>query len=164
MPQIAQLAETFASQIFWMLLFFGFVFIVIGRGMVPKVMATVEDRDQRIAADLAAAEAARQSADEQEESWRVQAVQQRAEAQALIASAKAQAAKATETKLAAASSRIDATLAEAEARIAAARSAALSEVEGVAAEAAQDIVNRLAGVSVSSEQALGAVKGALANG
>lgn len=164
MPQIAQLAETFASQIFWMLLFFGFVFIVIGRGMVPKVMATVEDRDQRIAADLAAAEAARQSADEQEESWRVQAVQQRADAQALIASAKAQAAKATETKLAAASSRIDATLAEAEARIAAARSAALGEVEGVAAEAAQDIVNRLAGVSVSSEQALGAVKGALANG
>lgn len=164
MPQIAQLAETFASQIFWMLLFFGFVFIVIGRGMVPKVMATVEDRDQRIAADLAAAEAARKSADEQEEAWRVQAVQQRAEAQALIAAAKAQAAKATETKLAAASTRIDASLAEAEARIGAARSAALGEVEGVAAEAAQDIVNRLAGISVSSDQALGAVKGALANG
>ena len=164
MPQIAQLAETFASQIFWMLLFFGFVFIVIGRGMVPKDMATVEDRDQRIAADLAAAEAARQSSDEQEKAWQVQAVQQRAEAQALIAAAKAQAAKATETKLAAASSRIDASLSEAEARIAAARSAALGEVEGVAAEAAQDIVNRLAGISVSSDQALGAVKGALANG
>lgn len=164
MPQIAQLAETFASQIFWMLLFFGFVFIVIGRGMVPKIMATVEDRDQRIAADLAAAEAARKSADEQEEAWRVQAVQQRAEAQALIAAAKAQAAKATETKLAAASTRIDAIVSEAEARIGAARSAALGEVEGVAAEAAQDIVNRLAGISVSSDQALGAVKGALANG
>lgn len=164
MPQIAQLAETFASQIFWMLLFFGFVFIVIGRGMVPKVMATVEDRDQRIAADLAAAEAARQNADEQEKAWQAQAVQQRAEAQALIAAAKAQAAKATETKLAAASLRIDASVSEAESRIAVARSAALGEVEGVAAEAAQDIVNRLAGISVSSDQALGAVKGALANG
>ena len=164
MPQIAQLAETFASQIFWMLLFFGFVFLVIGRGMVPKVMATVADRDQRIAADLAAAEAARSQADGQEEAWRVQAVQQRAEAQALIAAAKAQAAKSTEAKLADAGSRIDATLASAEARIAAARSSALAEVEGVAVEAAQDIVNRLVGASVSSDQALVAVKGALANG
>lgn len=164
MPQIAQLAETFASQIFWMLLFFGFVFLVVGRGMVPKVMATVEDRDQRIAADLAAAEAARGQADAQEEAWRVQAAKQRAEAQALIASAKAQAAKATEAKLADASARIDAILADAESRIAAARTAALGEVEGVAADAAQDIVNRLAGISVSSDQALGAVKGALANG
>lgn len=164
MPQIAQLAETFASQIFWMLLFFGFVFLVIGRGMVPKVMATISDRDQRISADLAAAEAARTQSDAQEEAWRVQAVQQRAEAQALIAAAKAQAAKATEAKLADAGSRIDATLESAEARIAAARLSALAEVEGVAVEAAQDIVNRLVGASVSSDQALAAVKGALANG
>ena len=37
MPQIAQLAETYASQIFWLLLIFGFVYFVIGRGMVPRV-------------------------------------------------------------------------------------------------------------------------------
>ena len=164
MPQIAQIAETYASQIFWMLLVFGFVFFVIGQGMAPKVLATIEDRDQRIASDLAAAEAARAEADAQEAAWRVQAANQRAEAQALIAAAKAQAAKATEAKLAESSSRIDATVGEAESRIATARAAALGEVEGVAVEAAQDIVNRLAGISVSSDQALGAVKGALANG
>ena len=28
MPQISQLAETFASQIFWLLVTFGFVFII----------------------------------------------------------------------------------------------------------------------------------------
>ena len=102
MPQIAQLAETYASQIFWMLVFFGFVFFVIGKGMVPKVMATVETRDKQIASDLAAAEAARTAADAQEEAWWVQANTQRAEAQALIAKAKAEAAKAAETRLAAA--------------------------------------------------------------
>ena len=58
MPQISQLAATYASQIFWMLVFFGIVFFVVGRGMVPKVMATVEARDSQIAADLAAAGAA----------------------------------------------------------------------------------------------------------
>lgn len=164
MPQIAQLAETYASQIFWMLLIFGFVFFVVGRGMAPKVLATVEDRDARIAADLAAAEAARAEADAQEEAWKAKANAQRSEAQALIAAAKADAAKATEAKLAEAGKRIDATVSEAEARIAAARTAALGEVEGVAVEAAQDIVNRLAGLSVTSDQAIGAVKGALANG
>src|SRR5690606_39562491 len=98
MPQIAQLADTYASQIFWVLVFFGFVFFVIGRGMVPKVMATVDARDKRIADDLAAADAARKAADAEEEAWRVQANRQRAEAQELIAKAKAEAAKATEAR------------------------------------------------------------------
>ena len=161
MPQIAQLAETYASQIFWMLVFFGIVFFVVGRGMVPKVMATVQARDSQIAADLAAAEAARTQADQQEEAWRVQANAQRAQAQAVIAKAKADAAKATETRLAAANAAVDARLAEADARIGKAREGALGEIEGVAAEAASDIVSRLAGISVDAQAAGAAVKEAL---
>ncbi len=57
MPQIAQLAATYSSQIFWMLLTFGFVFFVIGLGMVPKVQSTVAQRDQKIGDDLEAAKA-----------------------------------------------------------------------------------------------------------
>ena len=161
MPQIAQLAETFASQIFWMLVFFGLVFFVIGRGMVPKVMATVEARDKQIATDLAAAEAARKAADAEEEAWRIQANNQRGEAQALIAKAKADAAKKTETRLAKAGAKIDARLAEADARIAQARAGALGEIEAVASEAAGDIVSRLAGIKVDAKAAGAAVKEAL---
>lgn len=161
MPQIAQLAETWSSQIFWMLLFFGVIFFVIGKGMVPKVMATVESRDQQIAADLAAAEAARAAADAEEEAWRVESNRQRAEAQALVAKAKAEAAKVTESKLAKAQVKLDAKLAEAEAKIAAGRDSALAEIEQVAAEAAGDIVTRLAGVSVTPAAASAAVKEAL---
>ena len=161
MPQIAQLAETYASQIFWMLVFFGFVFFVIGKGMVPKVMATVDQRDRQVAGDLAAAEAARAAADAQEEAWRVQANAQRAEAQALIAKAKAEAAKATETRLAAAASKIDAQVEAADARIAEARANALGEIEAVAVEAATDIAQRLAGLKVDARSAKSAVKEAL---
>lgn len=161
MPQISQLAETYASQVFWLLIFFGFIFFVIGRGMVPKVMATVEARDQQIAADLAAAEAARSAADAEEEAWRIQANKQRGEAQALIASAKADAAKASEARVAAAQSKIEARVSEAEARIAAARGGALKEIEQVAADAAADIVARLAGVNVDAKAATAAVKEAL---
>lgn len=161
MPQIAQLSETFSSQIFWLLIFFGLVFFVIGKGMVPKVMATVETRDQQIANDLAAADAARKAADAEEEAWRVQAAKQRTEAQALIASAKADAAKAAEARLATAGATIDARLADADTRIAQARDSALGEIETVASEAAGDIVNRLAGVTVDQAAAQAAVKEAL---
>jgi F-type H+-transporting ATPase subunit b len=161
MPQIAQLAETFSSQIFWVLVFFGFTFFVIGRGMVPKVMNTVDLRDKQISDDLAAAQAARDQADEQEEAWRVRENENRAEAQAVIAKAKADAAVKSEKKIASAQKRLDTKLLEAETRISEARSNALAEVEGVAAEAAQDIVTRLTGAKVTKPAASKAVKAAM---
>ena len=92
MPQIAQLAETFSSQAFWLLVFFGISFFVVGRGMVPKVSGTMERRSKQIADDIAAAQAARDQADQEEEAWRVRENENRARAQALIAEAKAKAA------------------------------------------------------------------------
>ena len=102
MPQIEQLAATYSSQVFWLLLIFGLVFFVIGKGMVPKVMDTVALRDKQISDDLAAAEAARNKADAEEAAWRDRENANRAEAQALVAKAKAEAAVSTEKKLAAA--------------------------------------------------------------
>ena len=62
MPQISQLAATYASQIFWLLLTFGLVFLVVGRGMLPRVQRTIADRDSTIQGDLTAAAAARDAA------------------------------------------------------------------------------------------------------
>ena len=161
MPQISQLADTYASQIFWVLIFFGFVFFIVGRGMVPKVMETVAARDGQIAADIAFAEAARRAADGAESSWQATAARQRADAHALIAKAKHDAAAAAESRLHAAASVIDARVAQADARIAAAAQAALSEIETVAAQAAGDIAQRLAGITVGADAAQAAVKEAL---
>ncbi len=158
MPQIAQLSETYASQIFWLLIFFGIIFFVIGNGMVPRVMATVEARDAQIAADLAAAEGARRAADESEQAWAAQSARQRAEAQAVIAKAKADATHAAEARLAEAAKATDARIADADARIAAARASALGELEAVASEAAGDIVARLAGLTVDAGAVRTAVK------
>ncbi|WP_298467102.1 ATPase [uncultured Erythrobacter sp.] len=164
MPQIAQLAETYSSQVFWLLVFFGITFFLIGRGMVPKVMGTVELRDKQIADDLAAAQAARDAADEQEEAWRERENANRAAAQGVIAEAKAKAASSTEATLAKAQTKLDAQLADAEAQIAAARTSAMAEIENVAADATRDIVARLAGTEVDEAAANAAVKEALANG
>jgi len=158
MPQIAQLSATYASQIFWALIFFGFVFFVVGRGLVPKVQTTVASRDKQIADDLAAAEAARRAAEADEANWAATSNKQRAEAQALIAKAKLDATKASEARLAEAAKVVDARIAQADASLAAARADALAELETVASEAASDIVARLAGLSVDGNAARAAVK------
>lgn len=164
MPQIAQLAETFSSQLFWLLVFFGFTFFVVGRGMVPRVMETVSLRDKQISDDLAAAQSARDRADAEEAAWRERENANRAAAHELIAKAKADAATQSGLKLAEAQERLDVRLAEAEQRIDAARTQAMTEVEAVAADAAQDIVRRIAGVEVSRPVATQAVKESLAHG
>lgn len=164
MPQIAQIADTLSGQVFWLLLFFGLTFLVVGLGMVPKIMGTVELRDQQIAGDLAAAQAARDAADSEEEAWRKRENANRADAQAVIAEAKAKAAASNAAKLAEAQTRLDAQLAEAEAGIAAARTSALAEIEDVAADAARDIVARIAGTEVEPAAAQAAVKEVMAHG
>lgn len=164
MPQIAQLAATYSSQIFWLLLTFGFVFFVIGLGMVPKIQGTVDRRDRQIADDLAAAERARQEADAQDEAYRAKAEASRAEALKLTQAAKANAAAASEKTLAKADAETAETLAVAEAQIATATTQALGEIETVAAEAAQDMVAKLSGAKVNTADAAKAVRAALANG
>ncbi len=164
MPQISQLAATYASQIFWLLVTFGIVFVVIGLGMVPKIQGTVDQRDKSVADDLAAAERARGEADTVEAEWRARENAIRADAQRVLGEARQAAARSTEATLAVANDRIGAHLAAEEARIAAAAQAALGEVENVAAEAAQTIVARLSGASVSEAEARQAVKAVLAHG
>ncbi|MDB5695787.1 MAG: ATPase [Sphingomonas bacterium] len=158
MPQISQLAATYASQIFWLLVTFGLVFLVVGRGMLPKVQKTIDDRDQRIGGDLAAAAAARDAADKAEEAWQLRDQANRESAQGLLADARAKASKASEATLANANKVQAGKVTDAEAAIRDATARAVAEIEGVAAEAAQAIVARVSGAQVSADEARAAVQ------
>ncbi|WP_448663539.1 ATPase [Sphingomonas sp. CJ20] len=161
MPQIEQIAATYASQIFWVLVTFGLVFLVVGLGILPKVLSTVDERDNTISGDLAAAEAARTVADETEARWRTQENAAREAVQARIAEARARGAEAAAATAAAARTETEARIAEAEVRIATATAAATAEIEAAAADAAREIVARLSGAEVTAAEAQTAVKAAL---
>jgi F-type H+-transporting ATPase subunit b len=161
MPQINQLPLIYASQLFWLAVTFGLIFFGIGLGMLPKIQSTVASRDKRIADDLAEAERARAAADETEAAWRVRMDESRAEAMKLTASAKQDNARDTETRIKAADAEASDRIEAEEARIRGATEAAMAEIESVAADAAKDVVARLAGVNVSAERAAAAVKEAL---
>ena len=161
MPQISQLALVYQSQWFWLLLTLAAIFFVVGRGIVPKVESTVDARDAQIARDLAEAERLQGEAEASEEAWRTRINDAHAEAQAAAARAKAEAARDAEKKVKAADAKLAAKAEAASAALAEARSKALAEIEGVATEAARDIVAKLTGATVADEAARVAVAGAL---
>src|SRR5687767_6631374 len=143
MPQLNQLAEVANSQFFWLLLVLAVIYFAIGKGMLPKIQSTVESREQRIAADLAAAEAAQSEAEAVEEAYRTQMDASRAEAAKLTGKAKDDGAKATEKTLGEADSAIGAKIAEAEAQIRTARQSAVRDIEAAAAELAAEIARKV---------------------
>lgn len=163
MPQLSQLALVYQSQWFWLLLVLGAIYFVVGRGIVSKVETTVDSRDAKIAADLAAAEGLRAEADAAEEAWRERMNAAHADAQAAAAAAKASAGAEAEKRVAEADRAIAAEADKAAAALDAARGKALAEIEGVASAAAREIVAKLTGADVSEDAARKAVAGALAN-
>ena len=164
MPQLNQLSDVVLSQLFWLAIVLGFIYLVIGRGMVPKIQSTVDARDQRIADDLAAAEQSKAEADRIEEAYRARMDESRADAMKQTAAAKQQGQLATEKQIAKANTAIEAKLAKAAAKIAESRAEALANIESVAADLAQEIVGKVSGVSIARDDAAKAVKAAMTNG
>ncbi len=164
MPQISQIAATYASQIFWLLITFGLLYFVVGRGMVTKIVATVDARESRIGGDIAAAEAARLQADRTEEAWRVEMEAARTAAAADTNAAKVQATQSAELQVKAADADLAERLGHHDLAIANAKAEALANLETVAAEVAQQLVAKLSGVQVSVDQAAHAVREVRAHG
>ncbi len=164
MPQLDQISEIYASQLLWLAIFFGAIFIVIGLGMLPKIQSTVDARDAKIAADLESARGAREAADALEEGYRAEMDKSRAEAARLAANAKADAAKSTEQSIATADAAMATKVDVAIASIAQAKAKALSEIEAVATEATQGLVERVAGLAIDADTARAAVAKELVNG
>jgi len=161
MPQLSQLSEVYLSQFLWLAIALGFIFFVIARGMVPKIQATVEAREQRIAGDLEAAQKARTAADETEAAWRARMDAARVEAARIAQDAKAESSLDTEAKVKAAGDKINLKVETAQGKIRQSLESARSEIESVAAEATQEMVRRVAGLTVDKAQAAAAVKAEL---
>jgi F-type H+-transporting ATPase subunit b len=161
MPQLSQLALVYQSQWFWLLLVLATIYFVVGRGIVSKVETTVDARDKQIATDLATAERLQAEAARSEEAWRVQMNAAHAEGQAAAAEAKVKALRDAEKRIAKADQEVAVKTEAAAKALAEARNSALAEIEGVAAEAAQDIVAKLTGAKVTDKAARAAVSGAL---
>ena len=161
MPQLSQLSQVYLSQFLWLAIALGFIFFVIARGMVPKIQATVDARESKIAGDLEAAQKARAAADETEAAWRERMDAARSEAARLSQEANTESGRDTEAKVKAAADKLNLKVEAAQGKIRDAVNAARAEIEAVAVEATQEMVQRLTGSSVDKKDAAAAVKAEL---
>lgn len=161
MPQLSQLSQVYLSQFLWLAVALGFIFFVIGRGMVPKIQATVDQREGKIAGDLEAAQKARADADATEAQWRARMDSARADAARLAQEAKAESGRETEVRVKAAAETINSKVEAAQSQLRDAVTAARGEIEAVAADVTREMVARLTGIEVEPDEAAKAVKAEL---
>ena len=164
MPQLDQIGQIYASQLFWLVIVFALIYFGIGKAMVPRIERTIDDRAARIAGDLAAAEQARGAARAAEEHYQAGLESARSEAHRLVADAQARAATATEAKVKAGDAVSEAELDRATARIDRSKRDALAGIEAATVDAAEAIVAKLSGVSVDRATAERRVQAELAHG
>lgn len=164
MPQLSQIGEIYASQLFWLAIVFALIYFGIGKAMVPRIEKTVDDRNARIAGDLAAAEAARATALASEQAYQAGLDSARSKATAAIGEAKARATASTEAKLKASDETMAGQLAAATARIERSKDQALGEIEAATTDAVEQIVAKLSGVTVDRATIETRVKAELAHG
>jgi F-type H+-transporting ATPase subunit b len=162
MPQIDQIASIYASQLLWLLLVFAVIYVVIGRGMLPKIEGTIHARNDKITGDLTAAERARDEAAATQDGYTSEMDAAHRGAHDAVQAAKDAATRDAEVKLKAAHDEVAERVSHAEIALAEARGRALGEIENVAADAVRDIVERLSGIKVAEGEALSAVRATLA--
>lgn len=163
MPQLSQIGEIYASQLFWLAIVFALIYFGIGKAMVPKIEATIDDRKSRIEGDLSAAEGARTSAIASEQAYQSGLDTARSTAAASVAAARARATGTAETRLKEGDTAMAAELAVATSRIDASKTQALGEIEAATTDAVEQIVAKLSGVSVDRVAIEARVKSELAH-
>ena len=156
MPQLEQVG-TFLSQLVWLFLTFGVLYIVMKRSALPRISQILATRQERIDGDLRRAEEIKTEAESVLAAYEAAAARARAEAQDILRdSAERFAAEAAE-KNEALGRRLAEEAAAGEARIGAAREQAMADVEAIAAELAGLAAERLTGAPTDRSSAEAAV-------
>src|SRR5437899_2477729 len=146
------------GQIVWFLVMFLVVLVFVRLFAAPRVGGTIEAREGKISGDIADARRLKDEADAQAAAAAAETAQARAAAQRVAAEARAKAQAEVAARLAEEEAKLAAKGAEAEARIAKARNAAMTNVAGIAADAAGAIVAKLTGRAATSAE-LSAARG-----
>src|ERR1051326_5473699 len=155
LPQIKP--ETFPSQVFWLAITFGLLFLVLWRMTLPMIAGAIGARRNRIEGDLGTAESLRKDAASALAGYESALATARSRALQMADENKKRVVAEIDHMKTQADSTAQASRADAEKRIAGERAKAVGGVKAAAAEAAADIVERLLGTPVSREDAANAV-------
>jgi F-type H+-transporting ATPase subunit b len=143
--------ETFASQLLWLAITFAALYLLISRVAIPQIGGILESRRTRIEGDLREAERLRVETERAAAAYEEALAEARANAHAIAEETRQGIRTDIEGKRAKVESDLGARMAEAEARIAETKTAALSNVEQIAADTAAALVAQLSSPASEAE-------------
>ncbi|WP_375411770.1 F0F1 ATP synthase subunit B' [uncultured Bradyrhizobium sp.] len=138
--------DTFASQLVSLLVAFVALYLIVSRIALPRVGGVIDARQNAIEGDLAAAQKLKDESDGALKAYESELAAARSRAQAISAETRDKLNAAADAQRKTLEDQLSVKLADAEKTIAATREAAMSNVRGIAADAAAAIVQRLTGV------------------
>ena len=139
--------ETFASQLLWFAIFFIALYAVIARLAIPQIGGIIAARGQRVADDLAEANRFKEQSDAALKAYEKSLADARARAQAMAGETRDKLNAEAEQSRRRLEGELNARLARAEEVIAATKTAAMVNVQGIAIDTASAIVERLIGTA-----------------
>ncbi|MCR5873270.1 hypothetical protein LRS10_03120 [Phenylobacterium sp. J426] len=145
--------EYWGGQIVWLLILFAILYFLFARVFTPRYRKIIETRQSTIDGALEEARRVQAEADSQAQAVKAEIDQARANARRVVADANAKAAAELARSQAAEDARLNGELEEAEQRIRAMRDGALANVEAIATDTAQAIVQKLTGSAVTAAEA-----------
>jgi F-type H+-transporting ATPase subunit b len=153
--------DTFASQLVSLLVAFVALYLIVSRIALPRVGGLLDERQNVIDGDLADAQKLKDDSDSALKAYESELAAARSRAQAISAENREKLNAASEVERKTLEEQLSLKLAEAEKTITATREAAMSNVRGIAADAAAAIVQRLTGVAPDGNAVNSAVDASL---
>jgi F-type H+-transporting ATPase subunit b len=142
--------DTFASQLVSLAIVFVALYLIVSRIALPRVGGTLDKRENTISGDLTEAQRLKDESDGALKAYEAELAAARSRAQAIGAETREKLNAASEAERKTLEERLSQKLAGAEKTIAATREAAMSNVRGIASDAATAIVQRLTGAAPDS--------------
>jgi F-type H+-transporting ATPase subunit b len=153
--------DTFASQLVSLAIAFVALYLIVSRIALPRVGGLLDERQNAIEGDLAEAQKLKDASDGALKAYESELAAARTRAQAISAETREKLNAAAEAERKTLEDKLSVKLVEAEKTIAATRETAMSNVRGIAADAAAAIVQRLTGVLPDGKAVSSAVDASL---
>ena len=148
MPQLNP--EFWISQIFWLTLTFGILYIILSKLILPKISDNLESRKSQILENIEAAEKQRENSEEKLKEYEEIVSKSKMEAKSIFNQAREKALKDISAKKEVLDKQIDEEISKVEQEIKELQSGAAEKINKIAIETSSELIQKLIGAEVNN--------------
>ena len=148
MPQLNP--EFWISQIFWLTLTFGILYLVLSKLILPKISANLETRKSQILENIEAAEKQREDSEMKLKEYEEIISKSKLEAKTIFNQAREKALKDINAKKEVLDSQVEEEISKAEEEIKTQRNSAPDKINKIAIETSSELIQKLIGAEVNN--------------